>query len=130
MEQSTWVNWTAFLAQLTGKGTCDYSLYALWSLRTAFEETHPDGANTALAVKLAAVWMLHAGEKLWEMSSKGIVLDARLGVSTDKYADRGWRGFNEDRWKVWRDGFKAAVKSTVVTDSIVEDALSLMEEHQ
>ncbi|KXX73226.1 hypothetical protein MMYC01_210222 [Madurella mycetomatis] len=130
VEQSTWVNWTAFLAQLTGRGTCDYSLYALWSLRTAFEETHPDGANTVLAVKLAALWMLHAGEKLWEMSAKGITLDARLGVSTDKYADRGWRGFNEERWKVWKGGFKAALESTVVTDSTVQDALKVMEEQQ
>ncbi|GAB1317446.1 hypothetical protein MFIFM68171_07656 [Madurella fahalii] len=128
--QSKWVNWTAFLAQLTGRGTCDYSVFALWSLRTAFEETHPDGANTTLAVKLAAIWILYAGEKLREMSAKGVTLDARLGVSTDKYADRGWRGFNQERWKAWKDGFKTAVESTVATDDTVRDALKFMEGEQ
>ncbi|KAL2126513.1 hypothetical protein VTI74DRAFT_782 [Chaetomium olivicolor] len=132
-DHSKWENWTAFLAQLTTLASADdprdpfdFSLFALWDMRTAFEETPPDRADSASAVKHAAVWVRHAGKRLWRLCVDGRTLEGNNGVARGKYANREWRGFNEERWTAWKDELKAA-QDKHRADGVVQEASELME---
>lgn len=123
-DRAKWANWTAFLAKLTAislsesesKSTpsrddaLDFSTFALWSLRDALEEARPGGANPAAAIKLAALWIEHAGGELKRVSQKGLELPQAVGRGGGEFASRGWTGFSEERWSVWREGFLAAAE--------------------
>ncbi len=95
-------------------------------MRAAFEETPPERADSTAAVKHAALWVLHAGERLRKLSVEGRALEGNSGVSQGKYADRNWRGFNEARWKVWKDGLRAA-RDSHGADGVVWEASDRME---
>lgn len=103
-------NKTAFLARLTAlskeKDPFDFSLYALWALRDAFEEECPPSYNAEAAVRNAAVWIEYAGRTLWKLAVENREFRDRLAVPGKKYADKPWRGFTEERWNVWRAGFE------------------------
>lgn len=86
-------------------GSNDNSLYALWALREAFEETRPIAPSD---VRLTAPWVLHVAKRLWQLTELGTDMPERWGVPGKKYADKEWKGFNKERWAVWRDGFVAA----------------------
>ncbi|KAK3392906.1 hypothetical protein B0H63DRAFT_3078 [Podospora didyma] len=110
----------AFLAQLTAlsnlddpKDPFDYSLYALWTLRTALEDTPPKDASAGRvtgAVKLAEIWIHYAGDALKKLSAKNLSFEGNMGNPGDKYADRDWKGFSEERWAVWMEELKKAKK--------------------
>ncbi|KAG4436188.1 hypothetical protein IFR05_008348, partial [Cadophora sp. M221] len=57
-----WANLNAFVARLTALSlsipTFDFSLYAIWTMRSAFEGNEPNDA----AVDAAKMWFLYAGE--------------------------------------------------------------------
>lgn len=53
-------------------------------------------------------------------------MEGNNGIATGKYADRKWRGFNEERWTVWKDGLRAA-RDKHGTDGIVQEASDRME---
>lgn len=103
-------NKTAFLARLTAlskeKDPFDFSLYALWALREAFEEECPPGYNAEAAVRNAAVWIEYAGRTLGKLAGENREFKDRLAVPGKKYADKPWRGFTDERWNVWRAGFE------------------------
>ncbi|KAL2261657.1 hypothetical protein VTK26DRAFT_3672 [Humicola hyalothermophila] len=116
-EQARWYNWAGLLAQLTALSTdsengrrdpFDFSLFALWAMRTAFEDRHSEGQNATFAQRQAAVWIRYAGAKLRKLCAKGHELEARVGVAGSKFGERPWKGFSEERWQIWKDGFKAA----------------------
>jgi hypothetical protein len=138
-ERSKWENWAAFLAQLTARAKADdpqdpfdFSVYALWAMRTAFEETHPEepsavsASASASAVKHAAVWVRYGGPRLRKLCDEGRTLDGNMGAARGKYAGRGWKGFDEERWKVWKEEFKAA-KGRGVADGTAWEAAEIME---
>lgn len=83
----------------------DLSMFALWALRETFEKDRPVASS---AVRLAAPWVLHVAKTLWRRTELGTDMPGRCGVPGDKYADKEWKGFNKERWAVWRDGFVAA----------------------
>lgn len=83
----------------------DISLYGLWALRETFED---EGPVTSSAVRLAAPWVLNDAKYLWRHTERGSDMHARCGIPGKKYADKEWKGFNKERWAVWRDGFVAA----------------------
>ncbi|KAK4226620.1 hypothetical protein QBC38DRAFT_479886 [Podospora fimiseda] len=125
-ERQEWENITYFLAHLTvldpSIKAFDFTLYALWILREAFESNEGDSEE---AVKLAAIWINVAGERLKQLSEKHHDLVSRMGVAGPKYAQehRDWVGFNEERWELWRSGFekaKKSVKSKEVKELVVE----------
>ncbi|KAL2167674.1 hypothetical protein VTG60DRAFT_935 [Thermothelomyces hinnuleus] len=128
---SKWENWTTFLAQLTarsageGSDPFDFSLFALWALRDALEEEGRSASKPA--VRLASLWVRFAGERLRKLSAIARDLDGNMGSSAGKYGQRGWKGFNEDRWKAWADELKAA-QATLGPDETIERAVKLMEE--
>ncbi|KAK0716803.1 hypothetical protein B0T26DRAFT_644747 [Lasiosphaeria miniovina] len=111
-------NQLAFMAKLTAiagadkpKDAFDFALFALWSLRTAFEEAPPAGQSAASKVKLAelaAVWVRFASDALHTMCEENRPFVANQGAPGDKYKDRKWKGFNQERWGIWLEGLKAA----------------------
>ncbi|KAM7183256.1 Protein of unknown function (DUF3632) domain containing protein [Rhypophila sp. PSN 637] len=114
-DRQKWTNYTAFLAKLTavslsnkeeGNDALDFSTFALWSLREAFETSGSEEAN-ATAGKLASLWIKHAGKELRVATENGVSLLQAQGCGGGEFGERGWTGFNEDRWAVWKGGFRA-----------------------
>ncbi|KAL2139400.1 hypothetical protein VTI28DRAFT_5249 [Corynascus sepedonium] len=130
-ERSKWENWSSFLAQLTARSAgaandpFDFSLFGLWALRDALEEDR--GLASEPAVRLAALWVRFAGERLRKLSADAHTLPGKVGTSGGKYNERGWKGFNEDRWRAWVDELKA-VQAKMESDETVQGAAKLMEE--
>ncbi|KAL8411238.1 hypothetical protein RB596_000761 [Gaeumannomyces avenae] len=119
-QQESFNNQTAFLARLTLRADVervdkrhpfDYSMYALWSMRDAFEEPSPNqqAQDKTPAIKNAAVWLRYAGARLRDLSMAGSNLPDRTGVAGDLHSDKNWKGFQQDRWAVWKNGFEAAL---------------------
>ncbi|KAK4192356.1 hypothetical protein QBC35DRAFT_447670 [Podospora australis] len=134
-------NLAAFLAQTTQiehnskGGGLDYSLYALWDLRFAFEEreikkdTLNEKAFATATMLQASEWMLGCPEVLRDLSRKGVDQPERCGVAGDQYISsigREWRGFNEERWQLWKDGFQDA-QSWVVGEGSQEKIKRVLE---
>ncbi|KAK0716627.1 hypothetical protein B0T21DRAFT_415342 [Apiosordaria backusii] len=141
--------WVGFLARLTGLVTKDiketlaedtpgdFSTYALWSLRDSFEagkftaadgslEKGADAELASLCVKQASLWIIFAGEYLWRLSKEGRDLPRRLGISDQRFVDREWKGFNQERWAVWKKGFEKA-QGWVVGDEAKERVKAAVE---
>ncbi|KAH8690392.1 hypothetical protein GQ44DRAFT_780468 [Phaeosphaeriaceae sp. PMI808] len=124
-EESQYYNKVAFLAQLTTSsvnfvsdpenhpGPFDFSLYALWSFRQAFEDsTTPRAPNDSL-LRAASLWMSYAADRLWE--NVKMKRDFRHKASNSNPAQEGngylkqnknWVGFNQERWGVWVKGLE------------------------
>ncbi|KAH6847181.1 hypothetical protein B0I37DRAFT_374428 [Chaetomium sp. MPI-CAGE-AT-0009] len=129
-QRAKWENLTAFVAQLTARSESadnplDFSLFGLWAMRDAFEAD--GGVGSEAAVRLAALWVRFAGARLRKLSADGHELSAKLGVSRGKYADRGWKGFNEERWKAWGEELKVA-QASLGSDATLQGAAKVMEE--
>ncbi|WYZ43993.1 hypothetical protein EsH8_VII_000429 [Colletotrichum jinshuiense] len=117
-EKAAWDNLSAFAAQLTARADLndpqdpfDFSLYGLWTLRTAFEEEHPADADTAAAVRQAYLWIIYSGDALQKLSAKDREFDGKTAKAGGKFGDREWKGLNDERWGVWADAFAAAQAS-------------------
>lgn len=110
-----WYNQTAFVAQLTARAveedpddeTLDFSRFGLWHMRKALEKGDKDRVPEA-DIQHAALWVRFAGERLRQLSADGEEMPARTGIPGSRYRDRGWKGFTEDRWRVWKDELKEA----------------------
>ncbi|OBT97215.1 hypothetical protein VE01_04624 [Pseudogymnoascus verrucosus] len=100
---SQWRNINAFLARLTSLSqstpTFDFSMFGLWTLRSAFEGT---GEASSADVDAAKVWFEYAEDVLTKLSNEGKSFPAKVGAGGGSYADKGWTGFNPDRLKVWQ----------------------------
>ncbi|KAM7219451.1 Protein of unknown function (DUF3632) domain containing protein [Rhypophila decipiens] len=113
-DRQKWTNYTAFLAKLTaislpdkeGNDALDFSTFALWSLREAFETSSSEEADST-AVKLASLWIKHAGKELKVATEKEVSLPQAQGRGGGEFGERGWTGFNDERWAVWKGGFRA-----------------------
>lgn len=108
-------NKTAFLARLTSRSTrgdpLDFSLYALWALREAFEEECPAGHNLEPAIRNAALWINFAGKELGTLAVQNRDFSGRMAIPGKKFADKEWKGFNGERWGIWKAGFEEAGSS-------------------
>jgi len=124
----TWVNLHAFFARCTvctldqrdgGYGDerlgLTFELYALWMLRAAFEETakvrKPDW-------DAAAVWIVVAGSLIreWCEAGRDMCGQGRSGIAGKRYREKGWRGFEMERWEVWKNGFEELLKEGKMDD--------------
>lgn len=124
-------NLAAFLARLTvvAHTKCvmelDFSLFALWDLRSAFEEEYeaetkalPEHAYATGAILQASVWMLHCPDVIRDHCKEQKNFPDRNGVAGKKYElEHDWKGYNEERWRIWKAGFQDA-QSWVVGDSV------------
>jgi hypothetical protein len=126
-ERAGWENQAAFMAQLTGLVTrIDMSLYGLWMLRDAFEDVEGRTGFSRTAVRIAALWVRYAGERLRKMAAEEVAYPERLGSSRGKYREHEWVGFSEERWEVWKEGLKAA-REQFGDDDVIKAAVEVME---
>ncbi|KAL2133708.1 hypothetical protein VTI74DRAFT_1884 [Chaetomium olivicolor] len=125
--QTRLINITAFLAQLTARAASppnnkspptadkpahddplDFSLFALWALRDAFEQRCPDGSVSPFALRLAAVWLRFAGDRIEKLCSQGYNYPGRQGAPGPSKVDRAdWKGFCGERLAAWKEEWKA-----------------------
>ncbi|ELR05939.1 hypothetical protein VC83_01565 [Pseudogymnoascus destructans] len=99
---SQWQNINGFLARLTSLSPStpafDFSMFGLWTLRSAFEANEASLAD----VDAAKVWFKYAEEVLTKLSNEGKSFHAKVGASGGSYADKEWTGFNHQRLGVWQ----------------------------
>lgn len=90
-------------------GTSKYELNALMAFRWALEDDlNPQGLS--YNVPGAAMWILHAGERIWKTEQEWVAPYKRIKAL---YMSRGsliWdetkkNGFCVERWVMWRDSF-------------------------
>ncbi|CZS93573.1 uncharacterized protein RCO7_09519 [Rhynchosporium graminicola] len=97
-----WTNLNAFAARLTASSpaipTLDYSLYAIWTMRSAFEDETADAA----AVEAAKMWFLYAGDVIERLSREGKSFDGPIAKGGQRFGGKAWRGFCEERLAVWK----------------------------
>ncbi|VZH91539.1 unnamed protein product [Fusarium fujikuroi] len=126
------VNINGFFARATAAGIDDLSLFAIWTLREALED--PAGDKTSQTspklLKASSVWFIYAADVLAKASKDGKQFDGKVakpGASLTEFKDEaGWRGFNNDRWKVWLDRLSTLKEADVPEDtkSLVVQALN------
>lgn len=76
----------------------DFSLYAIWVLRPAFEETEPKPSD----IDAAKMWFLYAEDIIEDLSRQERQFDGRMARPGGKYEYKGWVGFNPERLKIWQ----------------------------
>lgn len=101
---SEWTNLNGFVARLTALSLSlsipafDFSLYAIWTMRSAYEKNEADAA----AVEAAKIWFVYAKEAMEKLSRNGKSFEGPIAKAGEKYADRDWKGFSEERLAVWK----------------------------
>ncbi|KAI4837591.1 hypothetical protein E4T44_08269 [Aureobasidium sp. EXF-8845] len=141
--RDTWINVNAFVARLTAAAVndhggerqyynaLDFSLYGVWSLRSALEEdlsNLPAKITADASIGAAAVWILYAGPTLKGLSDSDKTYSGKVARPGFKCKDQEWRGYTKDRWQMWTKEL-AQVKDLVQDSSIrelVENALKVM----
>jgi len=97
-----WTNLNAFVARLTSISPSvpifDYSLYAIWSLRAAFEGTETQAAH----VDAGKVWFLYAKDIIEKLSEEKKTFEGRLAAPGSKYSEKEWVGFSQERLNIWK----------------------------
>ncbi|CAD0106161.1 unnamed protein product [Aureobasidium uvarum] len=143
--REAWINVNAFVARLTaaavnehggerpGYNALDYSLYGIWSLRSALEEETenlPGKTTIDASIGAAAAWILYAGRTLKGLSDSDKTYSGKVAKPGFKCKDQDWRGYNKDRWQLWTKEL-AESKNLVQDDGIqdlVKQALETMEQ--
>ncbi|KAM0354980.1 hypothetical protein ACHAPU_000824 [Fusarium lateritium] len=122
------VNINSFFARMTAAGVNDLSLFAIWILRETLEDPSADQVAQEASPKLlkaSSAWFIYASGALKKVSSEGKQFDGKIakpGASLAEHKDEaGWRGFCEDRWKIWQERL-SSLKGT----DLPEDAKSLV----
>ncbi|KAK6340279.1 hypothetical protein TWF730_002043 [Orbilia blumenaviensis] len=112
-----WLNLNAFLATLTKSSLAektsdvestptDYSLYAIWALRTLEVDPGTLDQVDLADVQTAAVWIVIARKELHILCKQERKYEGNLARAGDAFRDREWKGFNMDRWAVWETAFE------------------------
>ncbi|KAF4341919.1 hypothetical protein FBEOM_4085 [Fusarium beomiforme] len=126
------VNINGFFAQITAAGINDLSLFAIWTLRQALEDPAADKISQQTSPKLlkaSSVWLIYAADTLAKASKDGKQFDGKVAKPGASLADlkdeAGWRGLNNDRWKIWQDRLSTLKDADVPQDckSLVNQAL-------
>ncbi|KAF5667288.1 hypothetical protein FHETE_5991 [Fusarium heterosporum] len=122
------VNINSFFARLTAAGVNDLSLFAIWVLRGTLEDPSADQIAQEASprlLKATSTWFIYASGALKKASSEGKQFDGKIakpGASLAEHKDEnGWRGFCNDRWKIWQDRL-----STLKSTDLPEDVKSLV----
>ncbi|KAF5987246.1 heterokaryon incompatibility protein het-E-1 [Fusarium coicis] len=128
------VNINGFFARATAAGVDDLSLFAIWTLREALEDPAADkiSETSPKLLKASSVWFIYAADALAKASKDGKQFDGKVakpGASLTEFKDEpGWRGFNNDRWKVWHDRLSTLKETDVPEEAklLVVQALSVI----
>jgi len=123
-----WININAFSAILAAKAHAstndqpDLSLFALWTLRTALEESDSP-ANVSLSA--AAVWFIHAAPALWDFAQQKKSFQGKIAAPGSLKSEAGWTGYSGERWQSWSEALsKGKSSSDSQTAQLVEKALA------
>lgn len=76
----------------------DFSLYAIWTMRSAFEDNETDDD----VIDAARMWFKYSGETIERLSHEGKVFEGPVARGGDKYRDKKWIGFSDERLAVWQ----------------------------
>lgn len=131
-EVSERLNVMSFLAKLTqlyvdgASPQLNFGLFALWTLRDALEDGGADGNYSAGAVTMAATWILFAGKALRDLSVRGEQMSNKSGKPGQRFGDRAWLGFSEERWQVWKNELEVAL-SKLAPHETIENAVRFMQ---
>ncbi|KAJ5970897.1 uncharacterized protein N7479_000815 [Penicillium vulpinum] len=145
-EQIRWAKLNIFIAQATQAAEVEYtsplqvsindamdlSHMGLCGLRHVFEEGFPSekAASTAGLIGVC-YWLICAGDRLWENVLNGRKYNKYDGRPGEMYSNRGWKGFERERWDIWvqglRDAKAACISSQEPVEDLVDRALSNIE---
>ncbi|EEY15267.1 predicted protein [Verticillium alfalfae VaMs.102] len=118
----------AFTALLWSRGLIHGDDFALWQLRSAFEEDVEDVKEAAYLSAAAGLWIMHAGSRVWQLVTDGPVLsgpDARSLRAGEKLGGEG--GYGKERWAFWVKGFDARAEGGEGVDAgIAKRAAAVM----
>lgn len=70
----------------------------------------PTLAKTA-AMEAACIWFIHAAARVWDNVRYGRTYDPEefgTGPGCKRFAARGWKGYEQDRWEVWGERLRKA----------------------
>ncbi|KAH6695383.1 hypothetical protein F5X68DRAFT_198355 [Plectosphaerella plurivora] len=126
-EIAGYTNLNAFMALLWSRGLIEGYDFALWQLRSAFEEDVADKEEATQLAAAAAYWAIHAGSRL-----RQLVLDPpklsgpeeRSLSAGDKFG--GASGYSEERWAFWIKAFEARADGSDVDAKLAKRAVSIL----
>lgn len=132
-----WLNVNAFVARLYRALDSGCRTFGIWELRSGLEgdpTKDEDGKRFPQAivdtkVRVAAEWIIHAGDKLWKDSLLGVwadMKDTRAYIGGDLI--QATNGLNLERWGFWKRRF-GEVRDVVqdqATSDAVDRALEIM----
>ena len=106
-EAEKWVNMNAFAARLTSMSSpsdsLDFSLYGIWTLRTALEDQNPETKMPPPhSIVAACVWMVYASAAMWDRSATEHVYNGKTAREGTTLRGKEWRGYSKERWELWR----------------------------
>ncbi|GKZ20023.1 hypothetical protein AbraIFM66951_001615 [Aspergillus brasiliensis] len=123
-ELQEWENRNAFMAQITAKAdhlnhVMDSSPYALYACRETFEDSDP---LVEEAVRTSCIWYIYASQRIWENCQ----VQRAFGADDDNLPRRR---FTMERWRIWKDGVKAAQLQfpRASTQEMIQKALAEIE---
>ncbi len=97
------MNLNAFVARLTALSpsipALDFSLYAIWTMRSAFEDNEP----TVATVEAAKVWFKYSEDTIERLSHEEKKFQGPVARGGDKYRENKWSGFSDERLTLWRE---------------------------
>ncbi|KAJ5967538.1 hypothetical protein N7501_003786 [Penicillium viridicatum] len=137
-QQIRWAKLNIFLAKATQAADVEYtsplqvwisdamdeSHMGLRGLRHVFEEGILSERVASTAGLLGVCyWLICAGDRLWEN-----VLNCRRynkydGRPGEMYSNRGWKGFERERWDIWLQGLRDAKATCTPGQELVEDLI-------
>ncbi|CAE6439619.1 unnamed protein product [Rhizoctonia solani] len=127
-----WLSTQSFISRLWRDCDCNYSLYALWAMRTALEDwpESPPSFDTqydtleespaylALEVEAAAIWIFNTAPLMYqctEIWGPNGNLDWPDNAGLPGIGGRRWKGVDgydreHKRWELWRDLFGEVIR--------------------
>lgn len=115
--RTAWINLNAFTATLVATihsrnialpPDSDYSLYAIWTIRIALEDTEAQQKVDKTSLEAAAAWFAYAAPALWNLSQEGKEFQGKIAKQGQAMQGKEWRGFGKDRWELWEERIKAS----------------------
>lgn len=103
-----WLNLNAFAAVLLSsshghqKTGPDFSLFGLWTIRTALEE---HDRPSIISIEAAAVWFVSAAPPLFKLCKDEKSFDGKKARAGSRFQDKAWTGFSIERWRAWATAF-------------------------
>jgi hypothetical protein len=129
-KRQEWINLNAWTASLvssvhkSGAESPDFTLYCIWSLRSALETAKTESPSD-VAVAAAAVWFIFAAPTIHKLSSQEKSFEGRLAAGGPAFSDREWKGFSTSRWQAWVERLRELQSSVSdnVSKQLVQQAL-------